>query len=95
MVKFYRNNWYYVGGIIFIALSYIVGIWGSEIDPVRKILVLSYMALLVHQFEEYALPGGFPAIWNIAVSGEKEIAHKYPLNKQGSLLVNTLSAYCF
>jgi hypothetical protein len=95
MVKFYRNNWYYVGGIIFIALSYIVGIWGSEIDPVRKILVLSYMALLVHQFEEYALPGGFPAIWNIAVSGEKEIAHKYPLNKQGSLLVNTLSAYTF
>lgn len=53
------------------------------------------MALLVHQFEEYALPGGFPAIWNMAVSGEKNVANRYPLNAQSSLFVNTFFAYTF
>ena len=60
--KFYIENWYYVGGILFVVLAFLVGFFGELIDPLRKILLLSYMALLVHQFEEYAIPGGFPAV---------------------------------
>lgn len=94
-MNFYRKYWYYIGGILFVALSFFMGLLGSDIDPLRRILMFSFMALLVHQFEEYALPGGFPAVWNIAVSGEKELADRYPLNKQGSLFVNTFCAYTF
>jgi hypothetical protein len=92
-MKFYRENWYYVGGVLFIALAFFLGFFGADIDPLRKILILHFMAMMVHQFEEYALPGGFPAIWNIAVSGEKDSPNRYPLNKQSSLFVNTFSMY--
>jgi len=34
------------------------------------------MAMLMHQFEEYALPGGFPSITNIAVMGEKKVPER-------------------
>jgi len=53
------------------------------------------MALLVHQFEEYALPGGFPAVFNMAVSKEKENLERYPLNKNSSLIVNVIFGYPF
>ena len=65
-MKFYRRNWYYIGGILFVALSFLMGFWGSNISPIQLILIYSFMALLVHQFEEYAWPGGFPAVMNIA-----------------------------
>ncbi|CAH1059287.1 HXXEE domain-containing protein [Paenibacillus pseudetheri] len=94
-MSFYRKNWYYIGGIIFVVLSFVIGFFGGDIDPIRKILLLSFMALLVHQFEEYALPGGFPPVWNIAISGEKNVPDRYPLNKQSSLFVNTFLAYTF
>jgi len=61
-MNYYRKNWYYIGGIIFVLLAFLIGFWGCNITPIRKILILSFMALLVHQFEEYALPGGFPPI---------------------------------
>jgi hypothetical protein len=64
--KFYSKNWYYIGGILFVVLSFLIGFFGEAFDPLSKILTLSFMALLVHQFEEYALPGGFPAIMNSA-----------------------------
>ena len=92
-MKFYRNNWYYIGGILFVVLSFFIGLFGRDIDPLRIVLTLSFMALLVHQFEEYALPGGFPAVWNIVASGEKESPNRYPLNKQSSLVANTFMAY--
>ncbi len=94
-MSFLRNHWYYVGGILFVGLAFFVGFFGSEIDPLRKILLLSFMALLVHQFEEYALPGGFPPIMNVAFAGEKEAPNRFPLNKQSSLVVNVLLGYPF
>ena len=53
------------------------------------------MALLVHQFEEYAYPGGFPAIFNIAVLGEKKVPERYPLNANQCLITNVFLAYPF
>lgn len=93
--KFYIGNWYYIGGILFVELTFLVGFFGEAIDPLRKILLLSYMALLVHQFEEYAIPGGFPAIFNIVMSGEKEASDRYPLNQKSAFFVNVLCAYLF
>jgi len=95
MLRSYTKNWYYVGGLLFFALAFLVGFFGDSIEPIRRILLLSYMALLVHQFEEMAIPGGFPAVFNIVVSGEKEASDRYPLNRKSAFIVNVLCAYSF
>jgi len=94
-MKFYRHNWYYVGGILFIVLAFYMGFWGSMFNHIQVILIYSFMALLVHQFEEYACPGGFPAIFNIAVLGEKNVPERYPLNANQCLITNVFFAYPF
>ena len=94
-MSFYRKNWYYVGGILFVVLAFFVGFWGNQIDPLRKILLLSFMSLLMHQFEEYALPGGFPAVFNIGWNHETEAPDRYPLNRLSCVCVNTFLAYPF
>lgn len=93
--KFYRENWYYIGGVYFVALSFIMGFWGSHFSHIQVILIFSFMALLIHQFEEYALPGGFPAIFNRTVNRELERPERYPLNKNSCLIVNVILAYPF
>lgn len=40
--------------------------------------MISFMATLVHQFEEYEFPGSEPAIMNIVLQGSKE-PDRYPL----------------
>lgn len=94
-MKFYRHNWYYVGGILFVALSFLMGFFGSNFSRIQIILIYSFMALLVHQFEEYALPGGFPSIFNTTVLGEKKVSERYPLNANQCLITNVFLAYTF
>jgi hypothetical protein len=91
--KLYSKNWYYIGGILFVALAFVVGFFGEAFNPLSKILALSFMALLVHQFEEYALPGGFPAFLNSVWMGEKEVPDRYPMNRKSCFFVNVVSAY--
>lgn len=93
--KFYSQNWYYVGGVLFVGLAFVVGFFGEALNPLSKILTLSFMALLVHQFEEYALPGGFPAVMNAAWMGEKDVPDRYPLNRKNAFIVNVIGAYPF
>jgi hypothetical protein len=73
-MKLYRNNWYYIGGILFVVLSFVMGFFGNHVSPIQLILVTSFMALLVHQFEEYVLPGGFDQnqLWDLRPSLEPE-----------------------
>ena len=78
-MKFYRRNWYYLGGLLFVALSFIMDFWGSLFSHIQVILIYGFMALLVHQFEEYRLPGGFSAVMNIAWQPKKgEKPDRYP-----------------
>ena len=65
-MNFLRRNWYYIGGVLLVALAIVVVIFWNDMSLLRKLMWISFMALLVHQFEEYALPGGFPAVMNIA-----------------------------
>lgn len=89
----WRNNWYYIGGIIFVVLAMVIGLFAESIDPMRRLMIVMYMCLLAHQFEEYAVPGGFPSSWNIGVSGEQEIGDRYPLNTKSAFIVNVCCAY--
>jgi hypothetical protein len=94
-VNWYRHNWYYVGGILFVALSFFMGLWGSLFSPIQVILMFSFMAMLVHQVEEYAYPGGFPMITNLRMMGEKDIPDRYPLNANQCMISNVFLTYPF
>ncbi len=93
-MNFMRKNWYYVGGGLCAVLVILLVLIWNEISVLRRLLLISFMALLVHQFEEYAWPGGFPAVMNIAwMPGKGVRADRYPLNRQAALFVNVLFAY--
>jgi Protein of unknown function with HXXEE motif len=88
-----RKNWYYVGGGLFIVVGVILlALWARMPVP-QRLLLMSFMALLVHQFEEYAWPGGFPAVMNIAWRPNGDKPDRYPLNRQAALFVNVVFAY--
>lgn len=94
-MAWYRHNWYDVGMFLFVALSFVMGFWGSHFSTLQLILTFSFMAMLVHQFEEYAYPGGFPSIANIISLGEKEVPDRYPLNANQCLISNVFLTYPF
>ena len=92
-MKMNMNNWYYIGGIIFVIIAFVIGMFGDLILPMRRIMLLLFMCLLAHQFEEYAVPGGFPSAWNVGVCGETEAGNRYPLNTKSAFIVNICCAY--
>lgn len=95
-VDFYRHNWYYIGVFLFFALSFFMGFWGvTNLTWIQVILTFSFMAMLVHQFEEYAYPGGFPAISNGAIFGAKNYSDRYPLNANQCMISNVFLTYPF
>lgn len=91
-MKFYRDNWYRLTIIAFIFLAFYMIFWGHKtLSPIQIILTSSFMALLIHQFEEYVFPGGAPPIINIATFNEKTNFRNYPGNMQSSMFVNNLA----
>lgn len=95
MFLWYRNHWFHVGAAVFAALAFVMGFWSYRLSTLQTILIYSYMALLAHQFEEYALPGGAPLVINALMYGERKRYDRYPGNKLSMLLVNTVGAYTF
>ena len=55
----------------------------------------SFMAMLVHQFEEYGWPGGFPSMANVAMFRDKGIADRYPFNANQCFISNVYLTYAF
>lgn len=94
-MKFYRRHWHEIGGALFVALAYFMAFWGNHFSHIQVILIYSFMAMLAHQFEEYAIPGGFPGIANIVMFGEREAPDRYPLNTQQVLISNVFLTYPF
>lgn len=95
-MNFMRKNWYYVGGGLFVVLAIGLAIFWSDMSMLRKLMWLSFMALLVHQFEEYGWPGGFPAVANMVLSpSEGGKPDRYKLNRQGALFANVAFGYTF
>jgi hypothetical protein len=93
-MKWIRDHWYQ-GGLIFFAVLAFVGLfYGQQMNFLQKLLLASLMALPLHQYEEYALPGGGPLVINKVFWGQKEGYMNYPGNWQSIMIVN-LSAYIF
>jgi len=95
-MNFMRKNWHSIGGGLFVALAIGLAIFWKDMSMLRRLMWISFLALLVHQFEEYAWPGGFPAVMNIAWQpSEGGKPDRYPLNQHSALVVNVFFAYPF
>lgn len=93
-MDFIRNHWFHLGLILFAFLAfYGIREWAS-FSTVECLLLASLMALPLHQFEEYALPGGGPLVINKVFWREKKDFMNYPGNWNSIMIVN-LSAYIF
>lgn len=93
-MRFIRNNWFRIGLIAFICMAFWGLFCGEDMSLIQKLLLASLMALPLHQFEEYAMPGGGPVVINKVFWGEKERYRNYPGNWNSIMIVN-LSAYVF
>jgi hypothetical protein len=56
-------------------------------------MIISYMAVMFHQFEEYGWPGGFPAIYNIVFRPDGDRPDRCPLNRQSVVVTNVFVAW--
>ena len=94
--RFVRRHWHDVGlfsGLI--AGIYLVASW-SDLEVLQRILILNFIVVLLHQFEEYSWPGGFPAVANnVLISLIGESRYFKPLNQLSSAAANITFAYGF
>jgi hypothetical protein len=93
-MRFLNRHWYNVGGVVAIgAIVFLIINW-QQIDMLQRLLLMSFIAILVHQFEEYGFPGGEPAIMNMALQNS-DIPDRYPLNQFSAMLTNVIVSYTF
>ena len=95
MIEYWRHHWYYIGAILFVALSFFLILAPNSLSDIQVILMCSFMAMLVHQFEEYAWPGGFPSMANVALFRGQGIADRYPFNSNQCFISNVFLTYAF
>ncbi|EIW18743.1 MULTISPECIES: HXXEE domain-containing protein [Pelosinus] len=93
-MNYLRKYWQDIGGIVALAVCIGLLIFHPNMQEINVILWLSFVAILVHQFEEYRWPGFFPGIFNIVIF-KSSIPDKYPLNGQSAMVINGLIAYGF
>lgn len=85
MMHFLRTHWYDLG----LGFAALIGAALLAFQPqgLTLILWISLASLLVHQFEEYRLPGTFPGMMNRVMAASTE-PDRYPLNANTALIVN-------
>jgi Protein of unknown function with HXXEE motif len=93
-MKTIRRHWYNIGGVLAIASTGILIYTWSDMRVVQRLLFMNFIALLIHQYEEYGVPGGEPAIMNIALQNS-DSPDRYPLNQNSAMVINVFAAYVF
>jgi len=93
-MKFLRDHWYDIGIIPMAVTIVCLVINWNFIGVLQKIALLNYLVIFWHQFEEYRLPGGEPAITNLAMQpSDKGKEDRYPLNQNNAMVINLAAAY--
>jgi len=92
-MKFIRRHWYVIG-LLFSAAAVLWACLG-DLRTVQIILLLNFAVLPVHQFEEYAWPGGEPWIINEVMNKKGSRPDRYPLNQNNAFFINVVLALPF
>ena len=91
---FLRKYWQDIGGVVALVVCTYLFIEQQKIQEISMILWLSFVAILIHQIEEYRWPGYFPGIFNIVIF-KSAIPDRYPMNSHSTMVINMLIAYSF
>ena len=93
-MKTVRRHWYDIGGIAaLISIGILIYAW-NDMVVLQRLLFMNFIALLIHQYEEYGFPGGEPAIMNMVIQ-PSDTPDRYPLNQNSAMIINVLAAYFF
>ena len=95
-LRFFRRRWHDVGLISAAVAGIYLAVAWNDLSFVQRILILSFIVVLLHQFEEYRRPGGFPAVANLIFMNREPISRYFrPLNQLSSAVANVTFAYVF
>ena len=93
-LKILRRHWHDIGVIsAAVAGIYLILAW-HELTCLQTLLLINFIVVLLHQFEEYSWPGGFPAVANMVIFNSVN-PDRYPLNQNSSMVANIIFAYGF
>ncbi|MGO3321234.1 MAG: HXXEE domain-containing protein [Microbacterium gubbeenense] len=81
-----RRHWYNIGLILAIGLLALAAIVGM--NGLQLIVLLGFVSLLLHQLEEYGLPGGEAWILNEVFQPKGGPADRFPLNQNNAFFIN-------
>jgi hypothetical protein len=92
-MPFIRRHWYSLG----LAVTAAAVAWAflGDLRAVQVILLLNFAVLPLHQFEEYAWPGGEPWIINEVMMRKGGRPDRYPLNQNNAFFMNVVLAFPF
>lgn len=94
-LKFFRRHWHDVGVVsAVVAGIYLAVVW-ADVGVLQRIVQLNFIVVLLHQFEEYSWPGGFPAVANLVMLPSIGSRYFKPLNQLSSAVANVAFAYVF
>jgi hypothetical protein len=93
-MNFFRRHWYEVGAVVAVGTTVGLVLGWQGMGVLQRLLLLNFIVLLVHQYEEYGWPGGEPAIMNMVIQ-PSPTPDRYPLNQNSAMAVNVLAAYGF
>jgi hypothetical protein len=85
-ISFFRSHWYEVGAVVALGtVVWLILAW-QDVGVLRRLLLLNFVALLVHQYKEYGWPGGEPAVMNIVIQ-RSPTPDRYPLNQNSAMAI--------
>lgn len=93
-MKFLRRRWYDIGLVVGLVTAVVLCFIWSDITVIQRLLLMNFIVMTVHEFEEFGFPGGMPILLN-KVKSKSESPDRYPMNQNGVMVGNLLTVYGF
>lgn len=93
-MQFIRRNWYSIGLVIGMITAIILAIKWQDLSVIQRLLFMNFVAMTIHEFEEFGFPGGMPILLNKEKS-KSEFPDRYPQNQNSVMIGNVLTVYGF
>ena len=91
-MNLYRKHWHDIGGVLAMVIGGSLALFGKRLSRPQLFSALNFVALLVHQFEEYRFPGFFPGHFNGGLL-KSDTPDRYPLNTSSATIINVALGY--
>jgi hypothetical protein len=93
-MDYYRKHWHEIGAVLAMVIGGALALFGKRLSRPQLFSALNFVALLVHQFEEYGFPSFFPGQFNGGML-KSEKPDRYLLNTNSATIINVAIAYPF